>query len=334
MTTPALDAFVRRWWNHDFGAAGRLLDAALAPAEGLYRGAIAARNAAYARGMLRAERAGVPVISVGNIATGGTGKTPFSNWLARRLAARGESPALLHGGYGSDEPELHRRWSPDIPVVVDRDRVRGAWQACQQGATVLILDDGFQHRRLHRDLDLLLLSAERWHDAARLLPRGPWREPRAALGRADLIVCTRKTAPAGAATRAAAEMSAASSRPVVRAHLHAGAWLHAGAPAEAPEGPVLLVAALAEPAIFAENARAAGADVADTMFFPDHHVYLDADADRIRQRASGRVVATTEKDWTKLDALLDTQRVWLLAQTVEIEDGAAALDEALTRVLS
>jgi tetraacyldisaccharide 4'-kinase len=334
MSVGGLDGFARRWWAGELRGAGALLSRLLAPAELTYRAGISLRNRGYDRGLLRVHRVGVPVISVGNLAVGGTGKTPFAHWLAMRLKERGHVPAVLHGGYAEDEPELHRRWSPDIAVIVERDRVAGARRARQAGATVVVLDDAFQHRRLHRDLDIVLVAAERWQGQARLLPRGPWREPRGSLRRAGLVVCTRKRAPAAAAATAAAEAGAIAGRPVVRVHLRRGDWRSGSGTDGAPAGPVLLVAALAEPAIFNADARAAGADVADTMTFPDHHAYTDADGAAIRHRSAGRMVVTTEKDWTKLDRLLDPDRTWLLTQHIVIEAGGDALDAELDRVLA
>ena len=108
MIRSALDTLAHRLWNDELGTAGAMLDAALAPAEILYRGIVAARNAGYDRGVMHVEKAAIPVISVGNIATGGTGKTPFSHFLADRLIARGERPAILHGGYEASYSAIKR----------------------------------------------------------------------------------------------------------------------------------------------------------------------------------------------------------------------------------
>jgi tetraacyldisaccharide 4'-kinase len=329
-----IDGLTRRWWGGQLGAAGTALDVALAPVEAAYRLGTALRNRAYDRGMLATASADLPVISVGNIAVGGTGKTPFTSWLAQRLAARGEHPAIVHGGYAQDEPELHRVWAPQIPVFVDRDRARAAERARAAGASVVVLDDAFQHRRLRRDLDIALVSVERWSDAARLLPRGAWREPPAALRRADLIVCVRKTAVVEEAAQLATTLAAASGTTVIRAHLRATTWQQDGAPAEPPPGACLLVAGLADPALFAANARAAGAAVTTELTFPDHHEYDDADAVRIRSAAAGRAVVTSAKDWVKLRGRIAAAQTWVLTQVVVLEDGEPLLDAALDRVLS
>lgn len=323
----------RRWWGGELGAAGMALDIALAPIEAVYRLATRLRNRAYDRGMLRTAAARVPVISIGNIAVGGTGKTPFTSWLAVRLEARGRRPAIVHGGYAADEPQLHRAWTPHIPVLVDRDRARAVHQAEAAGADVVLLDDAYQHRRLRRDLDIVLISVERWSAVVRLLPRGPWREPPVALARAGLIVCVRKTPAVDASTSLAASLRALTDRPVVRAHLRASTWHRGGKPAEPPSGPVLLVAGLADPALFTANVRSTGVDVTTEMMFPDHHEYSAADIERVRTAAHGRAIVTNAKDWVRLSGRLEAAQTWVLTQELVLEEGEALLDEALARVL-
>jgi tetraacyldisaccharide 4'-kinase len=328
---------VRRLWSGELGRAGTVLNAILLPGEAAYGAAVRLRNAAYERGVLSAGRAAVPVISVGNLAVGGTGKTPFTHWLAVLLSERGRRPAVLHGGYGSDEPELHRRWAPDIPVFVGRNRLASAVEAVDRGCDVIVLDDAFQHRRLHRDLDIVLVAAERWFQPRRLLPRGPWREPGSALRRAGIIVVTRKTAPAALAGAVASELgSRAGGLPVIVAHLRAEEWRTGGGvvAGRPPAEPVLLVAGIAEPLLFEENVRQAGAHVADRVLFPDHHEYGEADAARILAAAGERQIVTTEKDWTKLQQLLPAERTWLLGQRTIVEHGEAILHDHLDRVLS
>ena len=328
-----LEELARRLWQGDLGALGSFLDTLLVPAEAAYRAGVGARNRAYDSGTLAAERATVPVISVGNVAVGGTGKTPFANWIARQFADRGERPAILHGGYAADEPELHRRWSPGIPVYAGRDRAASARSAIARGATVLVLDDAFQHRRLHRDLDIVLVAAERWGSEPRVLPRGPWREPVTALARAGLVVVTRKTASASAADGVAQSLVALTQAPVCRVHLRTSGWRHVRGAAGAPPAPAVVVSGLAEPAAFVEGARGAGAIVAGVLSFPDHHEYTAADAHRIRAAADGGPIVTTEKDWTKLDRLLDPAQVWLLTQDIVVEAGESALTTSLDEVL-
>ncbi|HEX2165600.1 MAG TPA: tetraacyldisaccharide 4'-kinase [Longimicrobiales bacterium] len=328
-----MEDLARRWWGGELGAAGVALDVALAPAEAAYRLGTLLRNHAYDRGMLTSEKAPLPVISVGNIAVGGTGKTPFTSWLARRLEARGEVPAIVHGGYAADEPELHRSWTPHIPVVVDRNRARAVERAHAAGATVAVLDDAFQHRRLRRDLDIVLISVERWSGAARLLPRGAWREPPAALRRAGLVVCVRKTAVEAESAELASAIGRATGQAVMRVYLHASAWRQGDAPSSAPPEQCVIAVGLADHGLFVANARAAGAAVGAELIFPDHHEYDAADVDRIRAAAAGRPVVTSAKDWVKLRGRMDAAQTWVLTQELVVEDGGALLDAAVDGAL-
>jgi len=327
---------IPRWWRGEVdGAAWRALGAALAPAEALYRLSVAARNALYERGLRRPRRVGAVVVSVGNLAVGGTGKTPFARWMADQLEARGARVAILHGGYAPDEPALHRAWRPGSLVIAMRDRVAAAQLAIRQGATALVLDDGFQHRRLHRDLDVVLVAAESWAVRERLLPRGPWREPRTALARADVVVVTRKTAGGGTAERVARDVSGlAPGAAVARAHLRPGGWRVRGASRPAgPVGKVVAVCGVAGPEHFFANARQAGADIAEELVFGDHHAYTAGDLERIREAADGRPVVTTAKDAVKLADLAPELELWVLQQDVVIEEGAEALSAALDALL-
>ena len=339
-------AFVERMWRDRAGAAGHVLSTLLVPAEFAFRGASALRNRAYARGNREIVHATVPVVSVGNIAIGGAGKTPFSAFLARRLADLGHAPALLHGGYADDEPLLHRRWNPGVPVYVGRDRVASARAAADAGASVLIMDDGFQHRRLARDIDFVLVAAETWTRAPRLLPRGPWREPPSALRRATAVVVTYRTPLDPRLVRNEVEHIVPGvpvwiarmtperwRRPAVQEQNDGANVVDSDASSDARSGapavPALLVAAIAQPDLLAAGANAAGARIEDVLVFRDHHAYGAADAQRIRVRAAGRPIVTTAKDWVKLDGLLDPAAVWVLEQEVRMSEGADALDRLL-----
>jgi tetraacyldisaccharide 4'-kinase len=301
------------------------------PLELAYRVAVAGRGAAYRARALRVRRAPVAVISVGNLSVGGTGKTPIVGWLVRALLASGRRPAVALRGYGRDERLLHERWSPTARVHVDRDRVRGACAAAAAGADVVVLDDGFQHRRLARDLDLVLIAAEQPFPGP-LLPRGPYREPPSALRRADWVIVTRRVASAEDARRvAAAVRREAPDVPVALARLAPDRWQSlAGALVEPPRGDVLAVAGVAGPEAFAELVREATGARVDLLDFPDHHEYGPADGERVRRAAAGRPVVVTEKDAVKLGGLagaLPDVRVLTLA--VEIEEGEDALRAAL-----
>ena len=182
----------RVWYGGD--ALASSVRTALIPAERIFGGLVGARDILYDAGWLPALETPIPAVSVGNLTVGGTGKTPMAAWIARGLAARGAQPAVVLRGYGDDEPLVHRALNPDIPVIVGADRVAAVAQAAAAGATVAVLDDAFQHRRVQRLADIVLISADRWTGDVRLLPAGPWREPLESVRRATLVVVTRKAA--------------------------------------------------------------------------------------------------------------------------------------------
>jgi tetraacyldisaccharide 4'-kinase len=296
----------------------------LTPLELLYAGAINLRNRAYDTHLLRTHRAAVPVISVGNIVAGGTGKTPVTRWLTEQLLARERRPAILHGGYGSDEPKLHHEWHPDVIVIAQRDRVAAARQAVAAGADVILLDDGFQHRRLARDLDIVLLAADRAN--THLLPRGPGREPLRSLSRSGLVLITRKAASADHALLLETTVhKVVPGLAIARVHLRLTASF--------PGQPVVAVASIARPDLFLRQLRDQGAQVEVMLAYPDHFDYKAADAEQIAARADSRLIVTTAKDAVKLRPLLPERALHVAEQDLVVESGAAALWAAVDNVL-
>lgn len=335
----SVQAWVQRWWAGEAGPAGRAADVVLAPAEAAFRAGVRLRNGAFDRGWMRSERISIPVISVGNVAVGGAGKTPVSAWIARRLADWGRRPAIALRGYGEDEIQVHRELNPDIPVFRGARRVDAAREAHSAGRDVVVLDDAFQHRALARDLDLVLIAAESWDAHPRVLPRGPWREGVDALARADLLVITRKSASAARAAEVQAELGRLLPRiPVSRIALRPAELrpLHGGAPIEVSAlagKKVLAVAALATPGSFVQHLRDAGAEV-DAALYADHHEFTAEEAHSIRQRSGTGWMVMTHKDAVKLRALLPADApAFVLHQRVETEAGADLLDAALRRAL-
>ena len=327
----------RRAWAEDGGVATALLGAALLPASGLFRLGAALHHGLYDAGLRGAARAPISVVSVGNLRIGGAGKTPFTRWIVDRVLELGRSPAVLHGGYGSDEPELHRRWHPDVPVVIGRERLESVREAVTLGCDVAILDDGFQHRRLGRNLDVVLLAAEHGVDRVRLLPRGPWREPLDALRRAGVVVVVRKTASEDEANAVGARVRDVFERRPVRAWIRPDGWTRLdGRAADAPSGPVVAVAATAEPESFFRTLELLGLDVIERLAFRDHHEYDARDVRRIADLgARGRIVMT-EKDAVKLAALGPSwaEDARALGQRVVIEEGEAELIDRLRQAVS
>lgn len=332
----AVRARVRRLWRGETGIVGRALGLLLLPSEILFRVAVALRSGAYRWGWLPSFDVPIPVLSVGNLTVGGTGKTPVVGWLVRELEELRAQPAIVTRGYGGDELLLHRRWNPRVAVHTDPDRVAGARAAAREGARIAVLDDGFQHRRLRRDADWVLVSAEQPRPA-RLLPRGPYRESPAALGRATLVAVTRKEANEAEAIETAAWVRRhAPDVPLARLRLEPAGWSDLlGTPRSGPGEASLAVAGIGEPETFLASARAAGCPDVPLMTFPDHHSFTAADAVRIRRYAGGGPIVTTEKDAVRLAPLADAlPEVRVLHLRIVVEEGEAAIDAALDRLAS
>lgn len=333
----ALELFARRWWAGEYGAAGRLLGWITVPLSWLWAIGFALRDRRLERrGATRVE--GVRVVSVGNLAVGGTGKTPLASWVVRAVSAPAGEAALVLNGYGEDEERLHGTWTPGIPVYADRDRVLATRRAAAEGGRVVVLDDGFQHRRLARNVDVVLIAVE---DPlpVRLLPRGPYREGLDALERADAVVCTRR----GRSTRADAERLLERLRSagvdfedqvIASVHLAPGALqpLHARPGASPPSGAVHVVTGIARPDDFIDDVEGITEGVAGVTLFRDHHPFSRADAVRIRARAGTFPLVMTEKDAVKLRSYArELDDAWVLTQQLRWDWGEEALRGLVAR---
>lgn len=302
----------------------------------LYGAATALRTAAYERGWRETVRLPAPVFCLGNLTVGGSGKTPGVVWLVQYLQKRGRRPAVITRGYGrrgkdlrtvsdggrvlldvrqaGDEPLVLAARLPGVPVLAGADRAVAGRRALEDhGADCLVMDDGYQHLRLHRDLNLLCFDV--FQDAAllegpaRLLPAGRLREPLAALGRAGVVFLTKADlAPEtrlSALRRALTERAAGVPAAAVRYRLSfQDSPSGAAVPSEALRGSrVLALTGLARPAAFEESLRRLGADVASQRH-PDHHFFTPEELDAARRRAAReeRVVVVTEKDKIRLPA--------------------------------
>lgn len=327
------------WWRD--GVAAGITRLALSPLSVAWWGASTLRNLAFDLGVLRATRTGVPVISVGNVTVGGTGKTPVASWLAGRLLARGVRPGIVLRGYGGDETLVHQELQPDAAVVANSDRIAGIAAARNAGASVVILDDAMQHRRVHRDVDVALVSADvPW--AHWTLPGGPLRESWAAgFRRADLVVVTAKASSAAEVADAVAASRRRGARRVAAVRLAAD-QLRAGvgggvrALADVRGSRILAVSGIANPAPFLRTLTDAGA-VVDPATFGDHHRFGAADVDRLLARARGvDFVVCTLKDAVKLRQSWPQSGpgLWYVSQRVEPIEGASEIEAALDRVCS
>jgi len=283
-----------------------------------YRGIIAARNAAYDGGLFRVHRGPVPVISVGNLTLGGTGKTPLVAWIARTLRAAGHRPAIVSRGYGarpgevSDEAAELAVVVPGVPHVADRDRVSAVHAAAAQGASAVVLDDGFQHRRLTRELDIVAIDATDPFGCGRLFPRGLLREPVTGLRRARGVVLTRASS---VSTERRAEIRRAVTR--ARGGQPPAIWAEATHRAVALRDHdgglqdlerlrgrrIAAFAGIGNPAAFRATLTDLGADVAAFTPFADHHAYREGDIASLAaacRRHRVDLAVTTLKDLVKI----------------------------------
>jgi len=298
-----------------------------------YHGVVAAHYASYAYGVRRRQQLPCRVISIGNLTLGGTGKTSLTIWMARWYQQHGWRVAVLSRGYGAylttpfcvvsegagpvldwravgDEPYLLADSLPGVPVLIGKDRYQSGRYACDHfGTQVAILDDGFQHYALQRDLDMVLLDASNPFGHGTLFPRGTLREPLHALRRADAIILTR--------VEMAEPRLSALCQQLRRWHAHQPVY-YMTMVAEAlcrgetciPDGltwlrqrRVVAFAGIGNPQAFASTLAQLGSDVVALLVFPDHHPYSAADWQAIVDLACQRHAAclvTTEKDAVRL----------------------------------
>jgi len=317
----------------------------LAPFTPLYAAGAALRNLRVENGWEPVRRLRFPVVSVGNLSTGGAGKTPLAIALARALTQRGLYVDVLSRGYGrhsklpalvdptgtaeqfGDEPLLIAR-TTGVPVYVASQRYEAGLLAeaaipDSEKPAIHLLDDGFQHRQLHRDVDILLLSRQDLHDS--LLPAGNLRETLRAAHRADVIAIPKDD-------------------PAFEAELRARGWqgpiwrLTRKMDIPAVDGPVLAFCGIARSEQFLRGLEAAGVKIAARIAFPDHHRYTATDLVRLMaaaHKSAAAAVITTQKDQVRLGSLTSTlpQSLPLLTANlrVEIEEETAAIEWLVER---
>jgi tetraacyldisaccharide 4'-kinase len=324
------------------GKRARTLRLVLSPIEIAYRSGVAIRGWLYDTGVIPTEDFSIPVVSVGNLSVGGTGKTPVAAWIARRLTEMGVKPGIVLRGYGGDETIVHQRLNAGVPVVVASDRTRGIREAIAQGVDVAILDDAFQHRRAARDADVLLVDADSWSGPPRLLPAGPWREPLRSARRASLVIVTRKTADKSTVDAARRAVAAAAPRvPIAVVHLAPGDLRSTTTgqtlPLHALRGADLTaIAAIARPDSFFRQLVELGA-VVRPHSFPDHYTFTSREARHLAAQASSSdFVVCTLKDAVKLESVWPPEAgsLWYVSQRLKIEDGQPHIDRMLDSLLS
>lgn len=317
-----------------------------------YAAGVTARNRLFDAGWRTPARAGVPVVSVGNLTLGGTGKTPCVEYVAGFYRDLGLRVAILSRGYGgkpdggpNDEAMVLDDNLPDVPHLQGRDRVALAATAIDElESEVLVLDDGFQHRRLARNLDIVLLDATRPAFHEYLFPRGTLREPVASLRRAGLLVLTRcdQANPIDVVGQMAWIDRHFPGIPVASA-VHAPVKLVGTdgltAPADDLRGRVVgAFCGIGNPHAFRRTLEDLGAIVAAFRVYADHHAYSRPDVDDLRAWAAAlppdAVIATTQKDFVKLRVPDFSGRpLWAVRIGMRFLDGENAVWERLNRAL-
>jgi tetraacyldisaccharide 4'-kinase len=337
----------------------------LPPLSAIYGGVTRARAAAYRRGWFSVSKLDAPVVSVGNLTTGGTGKTPLVEWVCRTIAAEtGKSICVLTRGYGRADPRTqvvvsdgnkllaNEREAGDEPfllagnligiaaVISNPDRTAaGEWAIEHLRSEVFVLDDGFQHLRLARDLDIVTVDATNpWGDGGgHLLPYGRLREPRTSLARAGSIVITRMEQAENPAATKNAVQELAGGIPIFTSQMMiSGTRNLTSENIEAknePKNPVAQTIAafcgVGNPASFFNQLRREGYQLAFTRAFPDHHNYNQTDVTRLVNdaKASGAAALfTTAKDAIKLASLEFELPCYVLNIQISIDDAAALVE--------
>lgn len=326
------------------GASASLLRAALSTAEPLYTLGVNWRNRRFDR--CGGERVDVPVFSVGNLTTGGTGKTPVVQWLCRQLREMDQRVAIVSRGYGAeagaqnDEAMELELSLPDVPHLQNPDRVAASRVAIEElDCQCLVLDDGFQHRRLHRDLDIVLLDALQPFGFGHVLPRGLLREPLASLRRADWIGISRAdqvSADVRQQIRSEVEkrVGQVSWFEVRHRPLH---WLNsAGDQLELDalrDRPIVAFCGIGNPRAFQQTLADLSLDVRQTEIFPDHHPFGRADIEKLQrtvEELENAALVCTRKDLVKVGVPhIGPHAVWALQIGIEFLSGEDALLQAV-----
>jgi tetraacyldisaccharide 4'-kinase len=336
---------------------GLVVRAGAAAASRLYGLGAGLRRTLYSRGWLRLSQLPAPVVSVGNLTVGGTGKTPVVACLARLWRDRGKRVAILSRGYGGqsrnvacisdgrhiykkppevgEEPYWLARTLPGVAVYTGACRYAAglaAWQDFKPD--LFLLDDGFQHFQLHRDLDLVLLDAASPFGNGWLLPRGPLREPLTALAAAQCLILTRFE-PSRHQAQLTAIRGAFPDKLVLTATITpVSVTVYPGGQAEAPAAlrhrALMAFAGLARPEVFAATLQELGVDLKGCRNFPDHHAYSPAELDQLAAAArslSAEGLVTTGKDWARLGERWDGELpLWVLEVEARLMDAEPVLE--------
>ena len=315
-----------------------------------YRLGVAWRNQAFDRNWKKIHRAAVPVVSVGNVTVGGTGKTPCVEFVARFFRQLGLQVTLLSRGYGSevgrnDEALVLEENLPDVPHLQGADRAALAMTAVEElESDILVLDDGFQHRQLHRDLDIVLIDATCPWGHGHLLPRGLLREPIGSLKRANVVILTRCDLVPPEVVQGIRDTvrRIKPELPIVESTHRPAQWCNASqkkAALEALQGrPIAGFCGLGNPDAFRQTLLNLGLKLTAWRTYPDHHAYTRADIESLRgwarQLPADAAVVTTQKDLVKIRLdQLGEKDLWALHIQLQMTSGQEALEEMLQRTI-
>ena len=313
----------------------------------LYTVVMYVRNLLYDFNILRSSKLSVPVICVGNITVGGTGKTPMVIWLCRYLQGRGRRVALLSRGYKSsnngvdnDETCLLGESLPGVTIIVDSDRVRGGRKAIDEyGVDVIVLDDGFQHRRLRRDLDIVMIDCSCPFGFGWVLPRGLLREPLSGLKRCDAIVLSRSDQVDKNELAVTVDKIGSFNVPVIKcSHRPVGLSCAGGGKVEFSDfagQKVFAFCGIGNPEAFLKTIESLGGVIQSSKFFDDHENYDDSvfdELESLRCECDADYLLTTEKDWVKLrqfSCAANQSNLYILAIEMALGDGRGQLEKRL-----
>ncbi|MHC4659342.1 MAG: tetraacyldisaccharide 4'-kinase [Planctomycetota bacterium] len=311
------------------GLVAAFLRLSLRGASWFYLIVTALRNFLYSQGWLKIHRVNAVVISIGNITAGGTGKTPLVIWLCKSLQQKGFRCAVLTRGYKThtkkratsdeqratrtDEPAILAKSCPEAKVIVNPDRVAGAAEAINKfGAQVLIMDDGFQHRRLNRDLDIVTIDAMQPFGYGKILPAGLLREPVAGLKRADAVVITRcDQISESQLSRIEKKLQAIGPNITIASSMHTAVCAKSIDNREVSleqlkDKKVFAFCGIGNPDAFMNTIKGLGTTLVGSKIYNDHHHYTDDCLADIYKQAVYRgadLILTTQKDWTKVTTL-------------------------------
>ena len=340
----------------------RVIQKALYPFSKIYGFVVKTRIFFYKKGILKCVRLPVPVISVGNITVGGTGKTPVVEYIARYLQAKGKRVAILSRGYAAsirqennssgknicnDEYLLFKENIPDVPHLLNKDRIKGGLEAIKRfQAECLVLDDGFQHLRLARDLNIVIIDALNPFGHEQIIPRGMLREPLEGLKRADMIMLSH----VDQCSRDKITVITNRLREIVR-HVPIVETVHKPIFLESAKDKtklditclrgkrVFVFCAIGNPVSFRKSIENLGAELAGFRVFPDHHVYTLSELQELNAAAQSvkpDAIVITQKDRVKIGNNLSVWAfpVWTLKIEIGVVNGCEMFENKITAILN